>query len=55
MTWQLALILASICVGLLVLLLMQMEKPRSLRTYRPTHDSRWQHRDEFRAFMRDCK
>jgi len=56
MSWQLALILACICVGVLVLILAQMEKPRrSLRHYRPTHDNRFVNRDEFRGFMKDCK
>lgn len=28
---------------------------KTLSRYRPTHDNRFPHRDEFRAFMRDVK
>jgi len=41
-------IVACICVH-------EDRQRRRLDRYRPTHDNRFAHRDEFKAFMRDCK
>lgn len=48
------LVLFSVCVGL-IYLGMREERRQRLNRYRPTHDNRFPHRDEFKAFMRDVK
>lgn len=46
--------LLGICI-LAVICNHEDRKQRRLDRYRPSHDNRFPHRDEFKAFMRDCK
>jgi len=47
--FMLVTVITSICVH------EERKERRRLNRYRPTHDNRYPHRDEWRAFMRDCK
>jgi hypothetical protein len=44
-----------VIVGVTSIVLHEERQKSRLDRYRPTDDNRHPHRDEFKAFMRDCK
>jgi hypothetical protein len=57
--WRDAIVCAVIgftaCLAIIPVITRPRRNRRSLARYRPSHDNRFPHRDEFKVFMRDVK